>query len=212
MYSSLLLVKKCTESSSSSESSSSDDDELILGIYNSTEKHVKITDYFKSIIPRYTDMDFRSHFRFSRTTVEELLTEFHLETIPPHVGRPSVQPAEAFLMTLWVMGNQECFRAVADRFGMSRGHSYTIFMKILKKMCTLKNKYIYWPEGNERNRTIQDFNDLRGNKSFPNVIGCVDGTHIPIPGKSGDDSFYNRKGFHSIHLQVYNFLLVLVFK
>ena len=38
---------------------------------------------------------------------------------------------------------------------------------------------------------------------FPNVIGCVDGTHIPIIAPSVDEVDYvNRKSFHSINVQV----------
>ncbi|PSN42157.1 putative nuclease HARBI1, partial [Blattella germanica] len=38
---------------------------------------------------------------------------------------------------------------------------------------------------------------------FPGVIGCIDGTHIQIPApKNNRGSYYNRKGFHSILLQV----------
>lgn len=38
---------------------------------------------------------------------------------------------------------------------------------------------------------------------IPQVVGSVDGSHIPIikPPNSGDD-YINRKGFHSILLQV----------
>nr|CAI5841833.1 unnamed protein product [Callosobruchus analis] len=37
--------------------------------------------------------------------------------------------------------------------------------------------------------------------SFPGVVGCVDGTHIQIPGPRRDNSYYNRKGTHSVLLQ-----------
>jgi len=36
---------------------------------------------------------------------------------------------------------------------------------------------------------------------LPNVIGVIDGTHVPIHSPSKDGSrFVNRKGFHSINL------------
>ncbi|XP_051552172.1 putative nuclease HARBI1 [Myxocyprinus asiaticus] len=38
---------------------------------------------------------------------------------------------------------------------------------------------------------------------FPNVIGCIDGTHIPIKVPSVNEGDYvNRKSFHSINVQV----------
>ena len=37
---------------------------------------------------------------------------------------------------------------------------------------------------------------------FPGVLGCVDGTHIPIIAPSVDEYAYvNRKNFHSINVQ-----------
>ncbi|XP_046408741.1 putative nuclease HARBI1 [Ischnura elegans] len=39
---------------------------------------------------------------------------------------------------------------------------------------------------------------------FPSVIGCIDGTHIPIQSPGGDNAelFRNRKGYFSINVQV----------
>ncbi|MBN3300842.1 HARB1 nuclease, partial [Amia calva] len=39
---------------------------------------------------------------------------------------------------------------------------------------------------------------------FPNVIGCIDGTHIPIKAPPGPNEaeFVNRKSFHSINVQI----------
>ncbi|XP_048750173.2 putative nuclease HARBI1 [Ostrea edulis] len=39
--------------------------------------------------------------------------------------------------------------------------------------------------------------------NFPNVVGAIDGTLIPIMGMSGDDEhvFVSRKGFHAINVQ-----------
>ena len=38
---------------------------------------------------------------------------------------------------------------------------------------------------------------------FPNVVGAIDGTLIPILGMSNDDEhvFVSRKGFHAINMQ-----------
>ena len=39
---------------------------------------------------------------------------------------------------------------------------------------------------------------------FPNIVGAVDGTHVPILAPSGLDEpcFVNRKQFHSLNVQV----------
>jgi DDE superfamily endonuclease len=37
---------------------------------------------------------------------------------------------------------------------------------------------------------------------LPNVLGCIDGTHIAIKSPSqNEDAYVNRKGFHSINVQ-----------
>jgi DDE superfamily endonuclease len=36
---------------------------------------------------------------------------------------------------------------------------------------------------------------------FPGVVGCIDGTHIPVKAPRNDrDSYINRKGFPSINV------------
>ena len=48
-------------------------------------------------------------------------------------------------------------------------------------------------------RTKQDFGRKFG---FPNVIGCIDGTHIPIKAPIHEEAIYvNRKNFHSLNIQ-----------
>lgn len=41
-------------------------------------------------------------------------------------------------------------------------------------------------------------------KNIPNVVGCIDGTHIPIlvPNNSSAETFRNRKGFFSLNIQM----------
>ena len=48
-------------------------------------------------------------------------------------------------------------------------------------------------------RAKLEFHNVAG---FPGVIGCVDGSHIPIISLHQDEYAYvNRKNFHSINLQ-----------
>lgn len=118
------------------------------------------------------------------------------------MGRPAVKPLQCFLLTLWLLANQESFRTVADRFQFSPGHAHTIFLKTVMFITSRRDRFIKWPQNIEK--TVEEFDEMR-RRSFPQVVGCVDGSHIQILGKRGDDSFYNRKGVHSVILQVGHF-------
>lgn len=106
----------------------------------------------------------------------------------------------ALLLTLWTLGNQESFRGISDRFGLSISTTYIIFLNVCRLLYAKRNEYIIWPKDAEADAVVKDFEKLRS-VSFPNVIGCIDGTHIAFPGPLADNSFYNRKGYHSFILQ-----------
>lgn len=60
--------------------------------------------------------------------------------------------------------------------------------------------FINWPTMQEAEQSMENIEQLYG---FPGVIGAVDGTHIKISApKDNSESYINRKGFHSIQLQV----------
>lgn len=69
-------------------------------------------------------------------------------------------------------------------------------LNICKIVCSLKEEYISWPKDESGPRIVESFNELRGGCSFPNVLGSVDGYHIPMPAPHNDSSCYNKKGFH----------------
>ena len=106
------------------------------------------------------------------------------------------------LACIWYFGNTETFRSVADRFGVSKGtlHYYiSKFCKVMNMHQILK-QLIKWPSSEPEYNSIADkFAERTG---FPNVIGAIDGTYIPISGPTAfRDSYICRKGFPAMHLQ-----------
>nr|XP_022345040.1 uncharacterized protein LOC111137719 [Crassostrea virginica] len=60
--------------------------------------------------------------------------------------------------------------------------------------------FIWWPISSNVRTTIKT--GFYAPARFPNVIGCIDGTHVRILAPSEDENAYvNRKGFHSINVQ-----------
>ena len=82
--------------------------------------------------------DFRSHFRLSRGTVELVVQQ--LGTLPGLVqagdcpGRERVPVEKQLLVAIWLLGNQETFRSVCDRFDLAR--STVIFKKMCNALCS----------------------------------------------------------------------------
>lgn len=92
---------------------------------------------------------------------------------------------------------------ISDRFDISRGTAYNVFVKTIKTICQLLTHEVKWPSSlMEYTKIMDDFQSSRQNP-FPFVIGCVDGMHVKIPIPKIDPvSYYNRKGTHSIIVQV----------
>jgi len=60
--------------------------------------------------------------------------------------------------------------------------------------------FIRWPTLEECQQSIDT---IKRNYGFPGVIGAIDGTHVKIIApRDNSDSYINRKGFHSVQLQV----------
>ena len=100
-------------------------------------------------------------------------------------------------LTPWFLATNSDYRTVGHLFGVSKP---TICV-VTKEVCAaimkiLLTKHIRIPTGDGFKAVIVGFKDKLG---FPQCVGVVDGTHIPIvsPVDCPAD-YYNRKGWHSI--------------
>ncbi|XP_045104757.1 endoribonuclease LACTB2-like isoform X1 [Portunus trituberculatus] len=72
-------------------------------------------------------------------------------------------------------------------------------VKDVQYTASLRETWI--PRGLEEARVTK--RKLYGIANFPNVIGIIDGTHIPIAAPPVDEELYiNRKNFHSLNIKV----------
>ena len=108
-----------------------------------------------------------------------------------------LSPDAKLSLTLWTLANQECFRQIGDRFGLSRGYANYIFTQscqLISKLARTEG-IIRWPLEHE-------MMNLAEKVKFPGAFAFVDGSHIPIKTPLNDtDSYINRKSFASIVLQ-----------
>ncbi|XP_040075000.1 putative nuclease HARBI1 [Ixodes scapularis] len=101
------------------------------------------------------------------------------------------------LMTPWLLGNQESYRGVADRFGVNKGTLIFVVEQMICLWTDCAQGEVVWPTDIDGVEIT-----LRASWRFPGVVGAVDGCHINIKAPQDDQSaFYNRHDVHSVILQ-----------
>lgn len=162
------------------------------------ELPVRNENYFEITIPRYSDLQFREHFRMSRETFEELI--IHIGHNRRNQEDRIIPLQKKIMFTIWVLSKPESFLAASDRFGLAKSSAHKIFCEILDLIGLISGQYIRWPNMQKLLQTANIF-EARS-RGIPGVIGAIDGCHIAIKQPENNPvDYYNRKGFHSIILQ-----------
>jgi hypothetical protein len=161
--------------------------------------------YYEEYVPHQNSSMFKSHFRVSPTQFEFILNRIALNATftkknpQLHGGRHQICAEKALLITLWTLATPESYREVGDRFNVSKLSVFTsiniVISVILQNLCP---HFITWPNDAEKEIIAVRFSKY----GLPNVIGAIDGSHIPIkkPEENGND-YYNREKYHSLVLQ-----------
>ncbi|XP_050516550.1 uncharacterized protein LOC126891420 [Diabrotica virgifera virgifera] len=149
---------------------------------------VRNENYFEHTIPRYSDIQFREHFRMSRATFQILLNCVgHI-----HQLEDRIIPLEKKLMfTIFLLSKPESFLAAGDRFGLPKSSGYKIFRQIIMELGRLTPQFIRWPNMQSLLQTANVF-EARS-RGITGVVGAIDGCHIAIrqPIRNPID-FYNN--------------------
>ncbi|XP_072760759.1 uncharacterized protein [Anoplolepis gracilipes] len=156
-------------------------------------------EYFELTIPTYTDDQFKEHFRMTRLTFSELLN-----VVGNHMqgdkSNANISMDKKILFTIWLLSKPESFLAVGDRFDIPTSTGHGIFKSIICALAELMPQYVQWPDAARQAISSQVFTER--SRGIQNVVGAIDGCHIPIkqPIQNAND-YFNRKQFHSIILQ-----------
>ena len=113
---------------------------------------------------------------------------------------PLVLRREWLSITLWQLATNGDYRSIGHMFGVDKGTACVIVNDVCQAIVkVLLSKYVKFPSGEEIAEVVSGFVSRYG---FPQYIGAVDGTHIPILApEECANAYYNRKGYHSIIIQ-----------
>ena len=91
-------------------------------------------------------------------------------------------------------------RGFGDLQGVSQPSASRIVKTVSTAIAGKRAGNIRFPTGEEATETKRKFYEMHG---FPDVLGCVDGVHVPIQAPSLDEReiYRCRKGFMSLNVQ-----------
>ncbi|MCO5568398.1 hypothetical protein L7F22_022097 [Adiantum nelumboides] len=146
---------------------------------------------------------FRKHLRVSKSTFEYICS-----MLAPAMKRQNTRMQRAIsledrvALSLHRLASIVNVEVLADLYGCVRSTNTQIVLDFCRAVCTsgLRDFYICSPSSSRMLQMAEAFQQIRG---IPNVIGAIDGSHIPIiaPRENAVD-YFNRKEFHSILLQL----------
>lgn len=120
--------------------------------------------------------------RITRATFDLIVMTLSADllAIPGSPGKPRISPAKQVALTCWFLATGETQRGVGDRFGVGA----TTAGRIISRVCRLLSstfKYDFaYPEDPEDPEWAEIIADFFAQSGFPNCIGAVDGSHVPI--------------------------------
>ncbi|KAK3931341.1 Protein ALP1-like [Frankliniella fusca] len=157
-------------------------------------KPVRNEDFLSITIPRLTDDQFRQHFRVTVRTFENL--EFRLRNVlvnSAHEGRNRIPVRQQLLSVLWLLATPDSFRSVSDRFDMGKSILHDTFVKVVEALNGIADSVIIWPTGEKLISVKNKFQRLGKTAKLANVIGAIDGSHIPIPAPKVNSMYYKTR-------------------
>lgn len=176
-------------------SSSSSEDELSLASLSKRKRIFKPRINFDSIYPS----DFKQRYRLREEHVDFL--NHRIGHLLRHKTRRNyaLSPRQQIIVALRHLATGANFTVVADAHGLHKSTVSRCVHRFVKAVVrTLFAEVVDWPEDpRDVRRMVSRFREIGG---MPCVIGCIDGTHIPIARPVENEAqFVNRHGEHSVN-------------
>ncbi|XP_042882922.1 putative nuclease HARBI1 [Penaeus japonicus] len=147
-----------------------------------------------------SDAHLLRYYRYPRSEIQWLCEKIGPE-ISRHTNRShSIPVATQVLVALRFYASGTFQSVIGDSVGLSQSSVSRIINAVTSAIFNLAQMDIKMPRTrDEIQKTKQDFFAIKG---FPNVLGAIDCTHIPIKPPRQEHIYLNRKRVHSLNVQV----------
>ena len=158
----------------------------------------KSLDWYTNIVANMSSKEFMEHFRVSRSTFNFLVEKLRpaLQKMDTNM-RPAIEVERRVAMSLHFLASCEEYRVLGSLFGSGTSTCNDIVKEFVQAVNTvLLKEYISFPQTTEDlKRSCSEFESILG---FPQCVGAIDGSHIPVNAPSDDSvSYYCYKGYCS---------------
>ncbi|XP_025061758.1 protein ANTAGONIST OF LIKE HETEROCHROMATIN PROTEIN 1-like [Alligator sinensis] len=149
------------------------------------------------VLQTWDDRHWLENFRMTKATFLEICMELTPELWRRTTNmRLPLTVEKRVAIAIWKLANPNCHRSVSNQFGVGKSTAGSA----VREVCAAIKK-VLGPRF-LRLSDPQEVIDGFAYMGFPNCIGAIDGTHIPIlcpPHRSSE--YINKKGYFSIVLQ-----------
>ena len=170
--------------------------------------------FWNEIAGNWSEREWKQNFRVNRATFQFLCRELQPHLEKSDAVRTPLPLEQRVAICLWRLGTNVEYRTISHLFGVGISTVCVAVHDVSRAIVeSLAAQYISIPTGEGLRRIVNGFSSKWG---FPQCIGAIDGSHIPIIAPSENPlDYYNRKGYHSVILQAlvdheYRFLDVYV--
>ena len=148
----------------------------------------------------YDDVDLMSRFRFRRADILDLCDIIDDDIDHPLPRQGSLPSVMQLMIALRFYASGSFQEVVGDTFGVSKRTVGRVIERVSRALSGRLDEYVRLPAQRDADKTMDNFFAMA---HFPNVIGCIDCTHIKIIAPNHNEHEYvNRRGKHSINVQV----------
>jgi len=147
-----------------------------------------------------SDDELISRYRLPRQCIIELIDTLTTDLKHPSMRSNALPVSTQVLVSLQFYATGSMQRVTGDIHGVSQPSVSRCVNAVSNALTHKASNYIKFPSQElHQRKIISDFHDIAG---FPNILGCIDGTQIPISAPHTNENIYVcRKGFHSVNVQ-----------